>query len=73
MQVYLSSEREFKVGDLVTHNRIGTLGIIVEIFSLNGTDFAKISYDSGVVRTDEIGDLLPTVDMIREGVKNEDG
>ena len=73
MQVYSSSKREFKVGDLVTHNRIGTLGIIVEIFSLNGIEFAKISYDSGVVRTDVIDDLLPTVDKIREGIKNEDG
>lgn len=73
MQVCFFSKKEFNPGDLVTHNRIGTLGIIVEIFSLNGTGFAKVCYGSGVVRIDEIDDLLPTADMIREGTKNENG
>jgi|TARA_R110001583_G_scaffold18937_5_gene74824 hypothetical protein len=69
MRVYTSHKKGFERGDLVTHNRIGTLGVIVEIFSLDNEDFAEISYYSGVVRIENIDDLLPTREALRDEVR----
>ena len=69
MRVYTSREKGFQMGDFVTHNRIGALGIIVEIFRLDDASFAKVSYQSGDTRVENIDDLLPT----KEALKDESG
>tara|TARA_R100000008_G_C3586673_1_gene172977 strand:- start:1066 stop:1275 length:210 start_codon:yes stop_codon:yes gene_type:complete len=66
MQAYTLHEKGFQKGDLVTHNRIGTLGIIVEIFSLDDKKFAKVIYQSGITRNENINDLLPTKEALKD-------
>tara|TARA_R110000824_G_scaffold60853_23_gene162509 strand:+ start:4104 stop:4283 length:180 start_codon:yes stop_codon:yes gene_type:complete len=53
------------VGDLVSHSKIGTPGIILEIFTVRDSICAVVNY--GVdTRTEKIKDLLPTVDKVKE-------
>ena len=60
-----NQEHEFQVGDLVSHNRIGTLGVITEIFSKGKENFAVVHYGA-VMREEKIQDLLPSCLSLEE-------
>ena len=63
MHQYTCEKETFQVGDLVSHSKIGTPGMILEIFTFEGDTYAVVNYGNEA-RTERISDLLPTFDKI---------